>query len=189
MTRAIRARSVRAAALGALALPALLLAAPSAAADTAAGAGALSVRDCTAVDLEVAETAREGAAGTVYVEFELTKREPLSPWDDEACVMYPAVADMYWGDSEGNPIGAHAVREGQGGDVFALYPGDTAVVTVARPNPDAYAPEDCRPTEVAGAHLFFQNDEGAEYAPTGGADRVCANPDLGASTISAVTPA
>ncbi|MFC3520200.1 DUF4232 domain-containing protein [Streptomonospora nanhaiensis] len=189
MTRARGAGSVRAAALGALALPALVLGAPAAAADDTAGAGALSVRDCTAVDLEVAETGREAAAGTVYIEFELTKRDPLSPWDDEACTMYPSVADMYWGDSEGNPIGAHAIREGQGGSVFALFPGDTATVTVARPNPDDYDPAECRPTQVDGAALFFQNDEGAEYVPTGGLDRVCANPDLGASTVSAITPA
>ncbi|WP_073380112.1 hypothetical protein [Nocardiopsis flavescens] len=190
MTSAFRAGTVRVAALGAVTLPALLLASgPAVAEDAGSGAGAMSVRDCTAVDFEVAETAREGAAGTVHIEFELVKQPPLDPQDDVACTMYPSLANMYWGDSEGNPIGAEAAIEGEGGSVFALYPGDAATLTVSRPNPEVFDPEECEPTEVAGAHLFFQNDEGAEYVPTDGRDRVCANPDLGASTVSEITPA
>ncbi|APC38118.1 hypothetical protein HGB46_12385 [Nocardiopsis dassonvillei] len=190
MTSAFRTGSVRVAALGAVSLPALLLAsAPAVAEDADSSAGTMSVRDCTAADFEISETAREGAAGTVHVEFELVKQEPLDPQDDVACTMYPSAANMYWGDSEGNRIGADAQVEGQGGGVFALYPGDAATVTVSRPNPEVYDPEECSPTEVAGAHLFLQNDEGAAYVPTGGNDRVCANPDMGASTVSEITPA
>ncbi|WP_435113393.1 DUF4232 domain-containing protein [Nocardiopsis synnemataformans] len=190
MTSAFRIGSVRAAALGAVSLPALLLAsAPAVAEDAGSGVGTMSVRDCTAADFEVTETAREGAAGTVHIEFELVKQEPLNPQDDVACTMYPSVENMYWGDSEGNRIGADAETGGQGGDVFALYPGDAATVTVSRPNPEVHDPEECGPTEVAGAHLFLQNDEGAAYVPTDGNDRVCANPDMGASTVSEITPA
>ncbi len=190
MTSAFRIGPVRAVALGAVSLPALLLASAPAVAGTAdSGAGAMSVRDCTAADFEVAETAREGAAGTVHIEFELVKQEPLSPEDDVACTMYPSLANMYWGQPDGNLIGAEAETEGQDGSVFALYPGDAAAVTVSRPNPEVYDPEECNPTEVAGAHLFLQNDEGSAYVPTDGNDRVCVNPDLGASTVSEITPA
>lgn len=190
MTSAFRIGPVRTVALGAVSLPALLLASAPAVAGTAdSGAGAMSVRDCTAADFEVAETAREGAAGTVHIEFELVKQEPLSPEDDVACTMYPSLANMYWGDSEGERVGAEAETEGQDGSVFALYPGDAAAVTVSRPNPEVYDPEECDPTEVAGAHLFLQNDEGSAYVPTDGNDRVCANPDTGASTVSEITPA
>ncbi|MFC9086245.1 hypothetical protein [Nocardiopsis dassonvillei] len=64
MTSAFRTGPVRVAALGAVSLPALLLAsAPAAAEDADSGAGTMSVRDCTATDFEISETAREGAAG------------------------------------------------------------------------------------------------------------------------------
>ncbi|WP_082166904.1 hypothetical protein [Nocardiopsis sp. RV163] len=190
MTSAFRIGPVRAAALGAVSLPALLLAsAPAVAGASDSGAGTMSVRDCTAADFEVAETAREGAAGTVHIEFELVKQEPLSPEDDVACTMYPSVADMYWGEPDGSLIGADAQVQGQDGDVFALYPGEAAKVTVSRPNPEVYDPEECNPLQASGAHLFLRNDEGSAYVPTGGNDRVCVNPDMGASTVSEITPA
>ncbi|GAB3211042.1 DUF4232 domain-containing protein [Marinactinospora thermotolerans] len=147
----------------------------------------LSVADCTAAVLEVDEVGRRTVDGTTHIDFEIVKLPPRTPYDDEACVMYGDLAAMYWGDSEGNPIGAPGVRDGAGGDPFALFPGEAARLTVAKPDPDGRDPGECDPVEVAGVHLFFRNDEGAEYVPTRGADRICVDPAAGDSRFSPLT--
>jgi hypothetical protein len=187
MSRSFRVSAARAAVLGAAAVPALVLGGPAALAGDAAEAGVRSVADCTSLDLEVTETDRGAAAGTTYVEFTFTKKPPRSPWADEACVMYGDLVDMYWGDQEGHEIGAHAVRDGEGGDPFALFPGDTAKVTVATPNVGNFDPEECRPTEVMAANFFLKNDYGVAWVLTD--DVVCANPEVGGPRVSPVTPA
>ncbi|WP_233515024.1 DUF4232 domain-containing protein [Marinitenerispora sediminis] len=188
MSKSTGIRAAQALAVGAVAASALAMGAPAALADSTSEFGTMSVADCTAADLEVTEQSRQGAAGTVYVDLLIEKLPPRTPYSDEACVMYGELAQVYWGDSEGHRIGASAEQDSVTTGPFALFPGDQAVVTIARPNPENYDPVECQPTEVAGAHLFFLNDEGAQYVPTDGRDRVCANPELGASRVSAITP-
>ncbi|MFC7328907.1 DUF4232 domain-containing protein [Marinactinospora rubrisoli] len=168
---------------------ALTMAAPAAFADDTSAVGTMSVADCTAADVRVVELNREGAAGNVYIDLLIVKLPPQNPYADEACVMYGELAQMYWGDDQGDRIGGTAEQDGDAVTPFGLFPGDEARVTITRPNPENFNAAECEPTEVGGAYLSFVNDDETVYVPTDGRDRVCANPDLGAPRISAITPA
>jgi hypothetical protein len=102
---------------------------------------------CSSVDLGIAFGRTGGAAGTVYREVVLTNRG-LRP-----CVLrgFPGVSYV---DSDGNRVGAAAVRVGERGALLTLPHGATATSDVGFAQVDNFDPDVCRKTPVWGIRVF-----------------------------------
>ncbi|MFJ6669943.1 DUF4232 domain-containing protein [Actinosynnema sp. NPDC091369] len=102
---------------------------------------------CQSVDLDIAFGRVEGAAGTVYREVVLTNRGLRT------CVLrgFPGVSYV---DSDGNQVGAAAVRVGERGALLTLPHGAAAVSDVGFAEVDNFDPDVCRKTPVWGIRVF-----------------------------------
>ncbi|GAA1980891.1 hypothetical protein GCM10009799_02470 [Nocardiopsis rhodophaea] len=177
-------RTTRAALVAAAALPALALAAaPASAAEAGGGGGTDHVRSCTNDDIKPIENRRGAAAGTLAVEFGITKIQ-----NGKGPCLMPGWIEVRWVDGfEGEQVGSWARQREAPGEPFVLTMRNTGKFTLFHPNPDNCDPEQCRPTEVAGIEYFLPGDTTGNFGGMGDNMYACANPEVRGTSLSAVT--
>ncbi|ASU86006.1 hypothetical protein CDO52_03300 [Nocardiopsis gilva YIM 90087] len=176
-----------------MAAPAVALGAVPAAAQSTTDAGSASddIRWCRSDDFKIIENTRGAAAGTVYIEFAMIRiggeGEANKP-RQEPCLLDDRFGVHWIDDYQGDRVGAWAEYTEPNREPFVLEPEGVALMTLAQPSHGNYDPEVCEPSRVAGIQVYlgFHETGGGVYAPTGGKDTVCANPDVGAPRIHSV---
>ncbi|MBB5956497.1 hypothetical protein FHS29_003083 [Saccharothrix tamanrassetensis] len=113
---------------------------------------------CTSVDLDIEFGRVDGAAGTTYREVLLVNRGIT------ACALrgFPGVSYV---DSNGNQVGAAAVRVGDPGPLLTVAHGSTAVSVVGFAQVDNFDPDVCHKTPVWGIKVFPPDETAPLYLP------------------------